>query len=82
VLKYNIYFNANEAYKRGINRINSSNTDNYNEILPVFVESKEDLASSATGEMDKVIQKASKGIKLHSITKKARYEWQKCVEKR
>jgi len=70
VLKYNIYFNANEAYKRGINRINSSNTDNYNEILPVFVESKEDLASSAAGEMDKVIQKASKGIKIHSITKK------------
>ncbi|MCK9498816.1 MAG: tetratricopeptide repeat protein [Bacteroidales bacterium] len=70
VLKYNIYFNANEAYKRGINRINSNNTDNYNEILPVFVESKEDLASSASGEMDKVIQKASKGIKIHSITKK------------
>jgi len=69
-LKYNIYFNGNEAYKRGINRINSQNTDNYNEILAVFVDSKEDLAGSASGEMDKAIQKSSKGIKIHSITKK------------
>ncbi len=69
-LKYNIYFNGNEAYKRGINRINSQNADNYNEILSVFVDSKEDLAGSASGEMDKAIQKSSKGIKIHSITKK------------
>lgn len=69
-LKYNIYFNGNEAYKRGINRINSQNTDNYNEILNVFVDSKEDLAGGAGGEMDKAIQKSSKGIKIHSITKK------------
>jgi tetratricopeptide (TPR) repeat protein len=69
-LKYNIYFNGNEAYKRGINRINSQNTDNYNEILSVFVDSKEEMAGSASGEMDKAIQKSSKGIKIHSITKK------------
>lgn len=69
-LKYNIYFNGNEAYKRGVNRINSQNTDNYNEILNVFVDSKEDMAGSASGEMDKAIQKSSKGIKIHSITKK------------
>ncbi|PLX08591.1 MAG: hypothetical protein C0596_06960 [Marinilabiliales bacterium] len=69
-LKYNIYFNGNEAYKRGIARINSQNTDNYNEILDVFVDSKEDLAGSAGGDMDKAIQKSAKGIKIHSITKK------------
>ena len=69
-LKYNIYFNGNEAYKRGISRIESQNTDNYNEILDVFVDSKEDLAGSAGGDMDKAIQKSSKGIKIHSITKK------------
>jgi tetratricopeptide (TPR) repeat protein len=69
-LKYNIFFNANEAYKRGINRIVSQNTDNYNEILPVFIDSKEEFAGSAGGEMDKAIQKSSKGIKIHSITKK------------
>lgn len=69
-LKYNIFFNANEAYKRGINRINSTNNDNFNEVLPIFVDSKEDLSGAASGEMDKVVQKAAKGIKIHSITKK------------
>ena len=69
-LRYNVYFNGNEAYKRGINRINSQNVDNYSEMLPVFVDSKESLASTAGGDMDKAIQKASKGIKHHSITKK------------
>lgn len=69
-LKYNIYFNAREAYKRGINRIYSSNTDNFNEILPIFVDSKEANSSTASGEMEKAIQKSAKGIKLHSIKKK------------
>ncbi|MDR2834899.1 MAG: hypothetical protein LBV69_01680, partial [Bacteroidales bacterium] len=69
-LKYNIYFNGNEAYKRGMNRIKSQNVDNYNEILPVFIDSKEESVSLAGGEMDKAIQKSSKGIKLHSITSK------------
>lgn len=69
-LKYNIYFNGNEAYKRGINRINSQNTDNYNETLSVFVDSKEELAGSGGGDMDKALQKSAKGIKIHSITKK------------
>jgi len=69
-LKYNIYFNANEAYKRGLNRIYSQNTDDYTDILPIFIDTKEELASSASGEMDKTIQKCSKGIKYHSITKR------------
>ncbi len=69
-LKYNIYFNGNEAYKRGLIRINSQNEDNYNQILDVFIDSKEDLASAAGGDMDKAIQKSAKGIKIHSITKK------------
>jgi len=50
--------------------MNSQNSDNYNEILDVFVDSKEDLSGSAGGDMDKAIQKSAKGIKIHSITKK------------
>lgn len=69
-LKYNIYFNGNESYKKGINKTYSQNTDNYALILPVFVDSKEENASSVSGEMDKAIQKCARGIKFHSITKK------------
>ena len=69
-MKYNIYFNGNEAFKRGMKKINSSNIDNYNEILSVFIDSKEENSQSISGEMDKAISKASKGIKIHSITAK------------
>ena len=69
-LKYNIYFNGRESYKKGINKINDQNSDNYALILSVFTDSKEENASIANGEMEKAIQKSAKGIKLHSITKK------------
>ena len=69
-LKYNIYFNGRESYKKGINKINDQNSDNYALILSVFTDSKEENASVANGEMEKAIQKSAKGIKLHSITKK------------
>ena len=69
-LKYNIYFNGRESYKKGISKINDQNSDNYALILSVFTDSKEENASVANGEMEKAIQKSAKGIKLHSITKK------------
>lgn len=65
---YNVYFNGNEAYQRGINRIRSQHSENYNYILPVFPESNENAASVASSDMDRAINKASKTIKLHSIT--------------
>ncbi len=69
-LKYNIYFNGRESYKKGITKINDQNSDNYALILSVFTDSKEENAAVANGEMEKAIQKSAKGIKLHSITKK------------
>lgn len=67
-LKYNIYFNGNEAYKRALNRMKAQNVDNYNEILPIYYDTKDENSSSASGDMDKAITKSSKGIKIHSIT--------------
>ncbi|NLA25475.1 MAG: tetratricopeptide repeat protein [Bacteroidales bacterium] len=67
---YNIYFNANEAYKKGMKQAEASNTDNYVAILPMFVISKPEASSSVSGDMDKAIKKSSKAIKYHSITAK------------
>ncbi|HQL69658.1 MAG TPA: hypothetical protein PLA77_02430, partial [Bacteroidales bacterium] len=67
---YNIYFNANEAYKKGIKQAEAANTDNYVAILPMFIISKPEAASAVTGDMDKTIKKSSKAIKFHSITAK------------
>lgn len=67
--KYNVYFNGKESFKKGIETIEEKNVDNYNDILPVFLFSEENN-SAATGDMDRAILKASKLIKIHSITTK------------
>ncbi len=68
--KYNVYFNGYEAYNRGMNRIKSQHSENYTQLLPIFPESVEAAANMAAGDMDRAIVKASKAIKIHSITVK------------
>ncbi|MBI5219528.1 MAG: tetratricopeptide repeat protein [Bacteroidia bacterium] len=65
--KYNVYFNGNESFKKGTQKLYDSYKDNYSRILPVFTYSDEAAAKSVTQEMDKTIKKASKLIKYHSI---------------
>lgn len=64
---YNVYFNGKEAYKEGIFNVEKDFKDKYSDILPVFVFSK-DGVSGAASNMDRAVQKASKLIKVHSIT--------------
>jgi tetratricopeptide (TPR) repeat protein len=68
--KFNVYFNGNEAFRSGVKRAEQSYTDNYVQVLPVFVVSTEEASSTAKGDMDKAIKKASKAIKYHSIKAK------------
>lgn len=70
ISKYNIYFNGNEAYKKGVEKVKSENRDDYTNLLPVFEYSSKESAGACAGEMDRAIQKASKVIALHSITAK------------
>lgn len=65
---YNIYFNGKEAYRNGVERIKESYKDDYASLLPIFEYSDEDAARSATGDMERAINKASKLISLHSMT--------------
>ena len=67
---YNIYFNAIESYREGMNRIKEAYKDDYLTLIPVFEYSDESAARTATGDMDRVIQKTSKLISLHSMTAK------------
>jgi len=70
VSHYNIFFNGTESFKKGIKRAESSQTDNYTKILPLFYYSDKSISQSVTGDMDRAIKKASKVITLHSITAK------------
>lgn len=68
--QYNIYYNGLESYREGIDRITSSNRDDYSMIMPLFEYSNPDAAQSASSDMERAIQKCSKLISLHSITAK------------
>lgn len=68
--RYNIFFNGTESFKKGINRAETSENENYSRLLPLFYYSDKSISESVTGDMDKAIKKATKVITLHSITAK------------
>lgn len=70
VTKYNVYFNGNEAYKKGYDAQEKGKDDNYLEILDLYPISDEKVRSIGSSDFDLAIQKAQKGIKLHSISVK------------
>ena len=81
-LYYNVYFNGKEALKTGIKKINKEYKDNYSLILPIFKFSKKEAVKVAYADMNRVIEKGSKGIRKHSIkVKPKRKEAKKRDEK-
>lgn len=71
---YNVYFNGNESYKRGIKKMTQQHRDDFTTLLPVFIYPGTEAANSVSSEMDRAIKKASKTIVLHSITAKPDYK--------
>ncbi|MEN8201210.1 MAG: tetratricopeptide repeat protein [Bacteroidota bacterium] len=67
---YNIYFNGNESYKRGIDKARDAAKMDYNHTLPVFLFEDETVNSTVQGDMKRAIDKATKVITFHSITAK------------
>ncbi|MBI9062345.1 MAG: tetratricopeptide repeat protein [Marinilabiliaceae bacterium] len=67
---YNVYYNGRESFELGDKTIKSNFKNDYTRVLPLFEVSDADAAGIATGEMDRVIEKATKLIKRHSITVK------------
>ena len=68
--KYNILFNGSESFKAGIKKYEESYMDDYSQILPVFTYGDDELSASIKPDMDRTIEKSTKSIKMHSITKK------------
>ncbi len=71
---YNVFFNGNESYKKGIKRMTQQHKDDYTLLLPVFIYPGTEAANGVTSDMDRTIKKASKTIALHSITAKPNYK--------
>jgi tetratricopeptide (TPR) repeat protein len=72
--RYNVYFNAKEALKAGEKSIEMSHKDNYITVLPMFLYSDKAACSSASGSMQRAIDKSNKLIKEHSITAKPKFK--------
>lgn len=68
--KYNVLFNGQESYNKGLEKIEKEFSDDYSEILPIFIYSGKDAVATASADMDRAIKKCAKLITLHSITAK------------
>ncbi|MDF1573272.1 MAG: tetratricopeptide repeat protein [Bacteroidales bacterium] len=78
---YNIFFNANESYKQGLERAGESFVDDYTSILPLFYYEDESVQQSVTPQMKTAIDKCTKVITFHSITAKPKIKQGKQSEK-
>ena len=70
VTRYNVYFNGNEAYKKGYEAQEKAKKDNLLEILDLYPLSDEKARSAGKSSFDLAIEKSQKAVKLHSISVK------------
>ncbi len=65
--RYNVYFNASEAYLSGARQLSENSKPDFSKLLNVFDVSNITQAKSTASSMNKAIVKCEKAIKLHSI---------------
>lgn len=70
--KYNIYFNANEAYKASLKSKQAGYQDNLSQIISIYPSGfeEEELKQRSGGSFDVTVDKTTKAIKIHSIRTK------------
>lgn len=68
--RYNVNFNAKQAFEKGEQAIKAQHQDNFTELLPIYYISDHKNASVATADMQRTVEKCQKSIKQHSIVKK------------
>ncbi|MBN2636149.1 MAG: tetratricopeptide repeat protein [Prolixibacteraceae bacterium] len=67
---YNVYFNANESFKSGVQEIEERIENDFTRVLPIYKSSDPSTASMVKSDMENAVIKSSKLIEIHSITKK------------
>ena len=68
--RFNILFNGSESFKAGVAKYEEAYVEDYSQVLPVFIYGDADIASSIKSNMERTINKSTKSIRMHSITKK------------
>lgn len=67
VSRFNIYFNGEEAYKKGVATIENGHIDDYYKLLTVFKWGDEKLRQSVVPDMDRAVEKGTKVIQTQSM---------------
>ncbi len=75
--RYNVYFNANESYKKAIKKVDKNYKYNYSDILPVFDFETPGTPDLVRLDMDRTIKKCNLLISKHSITARPKNESKK-----
>ena len=70
VTRYNVYFNAEQAYLEGRTAQDKGLKENYTERLPIFGVGYEKQRSLGKSNFETAVTKCEKSILLHSIKKK------------
>ena len=65
--RYNVYYNASQAYIDGCLEKENGNQDNYTDLLPLYYIGNKGSLQLGSGQFDKAIEKCRKAIQLHSI---------------
>ena len=67
---YNILFNGQESFQEGLKKYKEGYKFDFTRTLPLFIYGNEELSSNIKPQMERAIEKATKLVKLHSITAK------------
>lgn len=68
--RYNVYYNASQAYIQGLQAQEQGHKDDYTELIPLFPVGNEATAKLGSSNFDTSIEKCEKAIQLHSIKKR------------
>lgn len=75
--KYNVYYNANESFKKGNKRIEEAFQPDYSHVIPVFAVSDASTKGAGTGDMNKAVEKCELAIQKRSMQKKPKKDYSK-----
>lgn len=75
--KYNVYYNANESFKKGYKRIEESFAPDYSHVIPVFAVSDPSTMGTGTGDMNKAVEKCEQAVQKRSMQKKPKKDYSK-----
>lgn len=68
--RYNIMYNGEQAFRKGMDAQTEGHKDDYNSLLPMYISTSKSTADMGKASYATAIEKCEKAIKLHSIKKR------------